>query len=143
MSDPTLTRAALLTLEEAVHTARYLQNPQSYPVKFALAYLHSTQPSDRRVFDDFWRALSEGSVFRGIALENSHKAIHAHLRIPRHDEDMWMVWRATFERLATTAGTGRRTRTAMAKPHPCQATQITKGRQIRFGRRSSRSDAQG
>ena len=120
MSDPTLTRAALLTLEEAVHTARYLQNPQSYAVKFALAYLHSIQPSDRRVFDDFWRALSEGSVSRGIALENSHKAIHAHLRMPHHDEDMWMVWRATFERLTTITGQGKRSpyRQGEAPPAP-------------------------
>lgn len=108
MSDPTLTRAALLTLEEAVHTASYLQNPQSYAVKFALAYLHSIQPSDRRVFDDFWPALSEGSVSRGIALENSHKAIHAHLRIPHREQDMWMVWRATFGRLTTITGHGKK-----------------------------------
>ena len=108
MTDDELTRAALLAIEEAVHTARYLQEPQSHAVRFALAYLHSRKPSDRRVFDEFWRALGEKSVSRGIALETKQKALHDYLGVPHVEADMWRVWRETFARLGTVTREGRR-----------------------------------
>lgn len=108
MTEEELTRAALLAIEEAVHTARYLQEPQSHAVRFALAYLHSRKPGDRRVFDEFWRALGEKSVSRGIALETKQKALHDYLGMPHVEADMWRVWRETFARLTTITGQGRR-----------------------------------
>lgn len=108
MTDEDLTRAALLTIEEAVHTARYWKEPQTYAVRFALAYLHGVKGGDRAPFDAFWSAINEQSVSRGIALEAAQKALHAHLRIPHREDDMWRVWRQTFARLTTITGQGRR-----------------------------------
>jgi hypothetical protein len=83
---------ALLALEEAAQECRYDPVPQTFAIRFALAYLWSLAPTSREPFDDFWRTLSANHAWRFSSASQSLGLIYQQLGSQQDHELGMQLW---------------------------------------------------
>ncbi|HEV2569454.1 MAG TPA: hypothetical protein VGT77_12315 [Sphingomonas sp.] len=92
-TSPQLRAKALMALEEAVQECRVRAPRRTLAVRFALAYLWSLRPGDRKPYDDLWKALGAEGIWRFSAADHALSCIYRQLEIARDDEIAMRLWR--------------------------------------------------
>ena len=90
---------ALLALEEAVVETRNGPVRRSLALRFALAWLYASAPTegqavDRRPFDELWKALAAAKTPWSFTMADSAlSGLYRAIGVPRDDEVSDMLWR--------------------------------------------------
>lgn len=92
-----LRNKALLALEETVQECRFCEPRRTFALRFALAYLWSTNKIDRAPLDAFWRALSRSDMWRFQGADQALSAIYASLALRRDHEVGMKLWAEQWE----------------------------------------------
>jgi hypothetical protein len=88
-----LTEKALLALEEAVQLCRYQSPRRCFAYRFALAYLWSLRPGDRKPYDEMWKALGASKTpWSFSAADTALLAIYDALGLPRDPRVAHRLW---------------------------------------------------
>jgi len=100
-----LTAKALLALEEASHSSRYIQPDRTHALRFALAYLYALKGGDATPFYSFWIELaSENNVFRFQNVDRTLDQIYERIGVRRDDQASRKMWRVAQDKHAARPG---------------------------------------
>jgi|GEM_PF-1331880 len=98
-SSESLRDKALLALEEAVIETRYGSARRSIALRFALAYLFASAPTDAKAvdrgpFDELWKALGRAKTPWSFTMADSAlSGLYRAIGVDRDDELAMAMWR--------------------------------------------------